>query len=104
MVPVNYTDPKVISEAIIVWTGWGTHPIPVRDESLLVERFGEQAVDLLPVIKALEDDFYASDARHTAADTREMGEVASAQFRKLHPELTGDATRALAWCYTFDYK
>lgn len=104
MVSMKDADPEVISEALIAWTGWGTHPTPVREESRLVERFGEQAVDLLPVIVALEDEFYASEARHTAADIHEMGELASARFHALHPEISGDAVRALTWCYTFDYK
>jgi hypothetical protein len=51
-----------------------------------------------------EDDFYESDARYTAADIKEMGDLASAQFRRNHLEVSEEAIEALAWCYTYDYK
>lgn len=94
-----------ISEAIIVWTGWGDSNRPVRDEVRLVERFGEEkARDLLPTLRRLEDEFYESDARFTVADLSEMGDKAASRFRELHPELTLDAIESFAWCYSYDYK
>jgi hypothetical protein len=39
-----------------------------------------------------------------AKDLVEMGAIASAQFRQKHPEISDEAIRALAWCYTYDYK
>jgi len=33
-----------------------------------------------------------------------MAELASAEFARKHPEISAEAIRALAWCYTFDYK
>jgi hypothetical protein len=50
------------------------------------------------------NDFYASDARFAVADLTEMGDVAVDHFRKAHPEVSDEAVRALAWCYTYDYK
>jgi len=38
------------------------------------------------------DEFYLSDAKHTAADLVEMGEMATKELK------------ALAWCYTFDFR
>lgn len=105
MDPLNVSVEPILSEALVVWTGWGRTTRPVRDENLVVQEFGaEQAVVLLPRITQLEDEFYASDARFTAADLREMGEVAAAQFRSKHSEVSEEAVKALAWCYTFDYK
>lgn len=98
-------DPTLVSTGIIVWTGWGQTTWPARDEARLVERFGAQtAADLLPRIRELEDDFYASDARFTVADLAEMGNVAAEHFRKVHPEISDNAVLAFAWCYTYDYK
>jgi hypothetical protein len=96
-----------IGEAIVVWTGWRSFPYPRRNlgEGRLVERFGFQlAVDLLPLIKSLEDDFYSSNARFVTKDLVEMGKIAASQFREMHPEVPEDAVRAFAWCYTYDYK
>lgn len=93
-----------VSEAIVVWTGFGSTPMPARDEDRLVGRFGHEAVDLLPTVLRLEDDFYSSDARHVATDLLEMADLAARDFRTRHPEISDEAVRALAWCYTFDYK
>ena len=71
----------------------------------MVEQFGKDvAVDLLPIVKALEDDFYGSEARHRAPTLKEMGDQAASEFRLRHPEISEDAVQALAWCYTYDYR
>jgi hypothetical protein len=94
-----------LSDAIIVWTGFDEYAWPQRSAERLAGRFGAEAADaLVPQIVELEDEFYASDARHVAGDLAEMGAMASARFRELHPEITECAIQALAWCYTFDYK
>lgn len=95
----------LLSRAVVVWTGWGVAATPQRDESLLIGCFGEElTVELLPLVRELEDCFYSSDARLSAADLQEMSETASAQFRARHPEVEDAAVQALAWCYTYDYK
>jgi hypothetical protein len=105
MEPVEVHDPATISEAIVVWTGWGETSRPARDEKRIAERLGDDsAVALLPLVRILEDEFYESDAHLTAADLIEMGRVASGRFRQMHPELSDDAVKAFEWCYTYDYK
>lgn len=98
-------DPGRLSEAIVVWTGWGTSAWPDRDEARVVDAFGEDfALDLLPAIRRAEEEFYESDARYTVENLAEMGDVAAERFRRVHPEIRDDAIRALAWCYTYDFK
>lgn len=104
-VGVEGRDPDLVSDAIVLWLGFRIVPWPQRDESRVVERFGMDGANaLLPLVRALEDEFYESDARHIAADVKAMGEQASAEFRVEHPELSDDAVAALAWAYTFDFK
>jgi hypothetical protein len=99
------TDAELLSAAIVVWTGWGRTSWPARDERFVAEAFGaEHAAVLLAEIRQLEDDFYSSDARFISEDLGEMGKRAAVQFRSRHPELAEEAVRALAWCYTYDYK
>ena len=94
-----------LSAAVVIWTGWRESAWPDRDDARVVRRFGAAAATtLLPQIRQLADDFYASDARDKAADLREMGERAMARFRARHPEISDEAVHALAWCYTYDYK
>ena len=50
------------------------------------------------------DEFYLSDAKHTAADLVEMGEMATKEFKTKHPEVADEVLKALAWCYTFDFR
>ena len=98
-------DASLVSAGIVVWTGWGQSASPARDEARLVERFGASiAADLLPRIRELEDDFYASNARFIFSNLAEMGDVAAGQFRESHPETSDDAIRALTWCYTYDHR
>jgi hypothetical protein len=100
-------DPDLVSRAVVVWTGHGDPAVssPSRDERRLVDHFGpDAAVELLPVVRQLEGDFYKSDARHTASDLSTMADLASRDFVRLHPELPAEASVALAWCYTFDHK
>jgi len=102
---VTSVDPEIVSRAIVVWTGWGELPWPNRDESRLVGRFStELTAALMPRLRELEAEFYATDANHVVADLAEMGDRAAAQFRRSHPELSENAVRALKWCYTYDYK
>lgn len=98
-------NPKVVSEAIVVWTGKGDSPGPDPDEQRLVRRFGALgAADLLPLLQRLADEFDESDAYATVPGAAEMGDAAAERFRKLHPELTDEAVEALAWCYSWRWK
>ena len=85
--------------------GLGKGKFPVREDDHLVAEIGaNEAVDLLPRIRAVEEDFYRSDAHLTAPTTELMGQLAARRFREIHPEISEDAVSALAWCYTFDFK
>ncbi len=96
---------SLVSEALVVWTGWRDLAWPSRDEDRVVRQFGRAEAELLmPQVRAWADDFYASDAHIHAPTLVEMGDRAEAEFRLRHPEASDEAVRALAWCYTFDFK
>ena len=102
---MNPEEWRRVGEAIVVWSGWGRSSWPSRNDESLAKHFGRDAAAmLLPIIRELENDFYLSDARHTAADLAAMASISAQQFMRKHPEVPEDAVRALAWCYTFDYK
>jgi hypothetical protein len=94
-------DPELISEAIVIWTGDGRTAWPARDERLLVEHFGDAAVDLLPRVKELARGFDESDAIHWIGDLSEATDQAESEFRSNHPELSKEAVEALAWRYSY---
>jgi hypothetical protein len=98
-------DAAEVSRAVVVWTGWSRAPRPARDEGRLVEEFGEErALELLPLVRRLTDDFYSSDAWLTRRTLTEIGAAAAANFRAKHPEVSDEAVEALTWCYTYDYR
>ena len=96
---------RLLSWAVVVWTGWGRTSWPLRDEAALEDVFGsELARDLMTLIRDLEAEFYESDARFVASSPRELGDLAAARFRSRRPELPEELVQALSWCYTYDYK
>lgn len=95
----------LVREAVLVWTGWKQTPKPVRDDAMLTDRFGEElALELVPLIRRLQSEFYESDAYNRVEELDEMGEEAARRFRALHPELSDEVAEAFAWCYTYDWK
>jgi hypothetical protein len=98
-------DPALLSEAVVVWTGWGDAPRPRREDDRLVDRYGEGlALTVIPAVHTLEREFFASTAKDTEPGLQAMGDAAADDFRKLHPEVSEDAVQALTWCYVYDYK
>ena len=95
----------LLTEAVVLWTGWGNNPTPKRDNLALTKRFGPEASSrLLPIVKSIEKEFYKSEAWKVAKDLTEMSRMAIADFKKNHPEIPDAILQAFAWCYTFDYK
>jgi hypothetical protein len=94
-----------LTKAVITWTGYQTASSPTRDKASLESVFSaEEIAKLLPIVLALEEDFYASTANLVARDTTEMQAIASREFMLLHPDLPVEIAKAFGWCYTFDNK
>jgi hypothetical protein len=71
----------------------------------VTDALGEElALEFLPAVRRAEREFYESDARYTVEDLAQMGDVAADRFRSARPEIRDDAVRALAWCYTYDFR
>jgi hypothetical protein len=88
-------DADEVSDAVLVWSGYGETSWAARDEGPLVARYGEhRALDLLPLVKTLECEFYESDAYRTEADLAAVGRKAARQFRLAHPEVSDEAVDA----------
>lgn len=96
---------KDLTKAIHYWTGWGTSPMPNRDDAKVLEYFGKtEGEALLIKIKNLENDFYLSDAYISSVDMIDMAKKASDDFKLMHPEIPEGINKVLAWCYTFDWR
>lgn len=96
---------SLIVEVFAVWTGWGLTPMPKRSDGRVVNRFGGNvAQELLPIVKSLQKEFYASVAETFTSDLNEMGEMASDRFRRAHPDIPETVIKILVWCYTYDFR
>lgn len=96
---------ELVSDAVVVWAGWGKSPFPTRDLKSLVTEYGNEIGQRLIIqIHELENSFYSSNARFEAPNLVDMGEQAATEFRTKHPEISEDAVKAFAWCYTYDFK
>ena len=105
MATANREIPPLIVDVIALWTGWGMSPVPKRSDQRVIDRFGMQvAEDLLPVIKSLQKDFYASATENFATDVDEMGNIASERFRRAHPEAWENVVKILNWCDAYDFR
>lgn len=103
--PVADPSAETLSEAIVVWTGYGVTSFPQRDERRVAAQFGvEAAVELVPLMAALQKDFYKSTAYNTVAGLAEMAAQAASEFRGRHRDLSDEAVEAFAWCYSWDWK
>jgi hypothetical protein len=63
-----------LSAAIVVWTGGGADYWPLLDDRRVIDHYGMKTASLLlPILRALKEEFYASDASRRASDLTEMG-------------------------------
>lgn len=105
MVEIKSVDSRTLARAVALWTGYDSAACPTREDGALRSVFpANEATKLATIVRALEDDFYKSQAHFTAKNLSEMKDIASSDFRRLHPELPEEIANAFAWCYTFDYK
>jgi hypothetical protein len=83
-----------ISEALEIWVG----PIPAlgydREAALI-------AKELMPIVRALEDDFASTNAANVADNLRDMHKLAFDDFKRKHPEISDQAVHGLAARYTY---
>jgi hypothetical protein len=97
-------DASLLTKSVVAWTGWGRAAWPLRDVSAVADQLGDDlAAKLIPLVHRLEAEFNASEAWRLG-DLGQVGDVASEEFRTRHPELGEEAVKALAWCYTYDWK
>lgn len=105
MEKMTTVDAKQLVEAAALWSGIGMSPMPSRDWTRVIKRFGEvNAKPLIDKLKSLEDDFYATDAHRYAKDVSEMGQMAADDFRLKHPRIPDDIVNVFIWCYTYDFR
>lgn len=96
--------PEVVSEAVILHSGRGLSPFPLRDAGRLALRFGPgEAADLAVIVDRLSREFYEVEPE-AYESLEEAADPAVEAFAVRHPELSAEAISAIRWCYTYDWK
>lgn len=98
-------DSEILVEGLRLWVGYGSSAFPNRNDTRIIEKYGEYSGgEILRCIKSLEDDFYSCNAHMIAGDLHEMSELTVLAFHEKHPALHDEIANIFAWCYTYDYK
>ena len=96
------TDPE-FAEAFMVWVGHDARSCPACDDDAINSHYGEaRAARLLPLLRLVIDDFYASDAAIRVPGMKAMVSRAKEEFAIRYPSSPPEIVEALAWCYSFD--
>jgi hypothetical protein len=91
-----------ISEAIVIYTGFGKSSFPRARGNDLVVRFGPTAgADLKQQILSLLEELAQPVDLPEKRSRRSVTEQAMESFRPRHPELNDEALKALAWTFSF---
>jgi hypothetical protein len=102
--PIGPDRAAVVSEAVTLWAHGPGQP-GCQDSQRLLDRFGHiEGAELVPLVEALQEQFFESDAHLRVAGLSQMAEVAARRFRLLQPALADVAVDALANLYAFQYK
>lgn len=102
---IDAQNPRLLSEALVLWIGYGVQPIPKRSAERLDARFGEgSSAVLVPVLRHLLTEFWEHDASKRLEDPQEIREAVVQPFREQHPELSDDAVEALYWDYSWNIR
>jgi hypothetical protein len=101
---IRYDSPLLV-EAMVAWLGVGRNSWPEEHDAVVLEKYGAQvASTLLPALKALKQEFFASKAYLVAPNLLEMASMAEDDFRRAHPGIPEEIVAALSWCYSFNYR
>ena len=98
MDPWSNDPDSLLSEALIVWTGYGRSTWPDLDDERVMRRFGaSKAAELLPQLRELGLDVFEPDRWvEPNPDVYSCRDTQGPSVRR--PHLTDGALRALLWC------
>lgn len=98
-------DSPLLPEAFSLWIGRNRSSYPNRDDSLIYDRYSDDlAPRILDAVYAIYDEYHRSRANAFARDLIEMADMATAEFKEKHSEVSDQIITDLEWSYTFQHK
>jgi hypothetical protein len=94
-----------ISNAVILFLGFGSASLPRRDHARLVQEFGTtQGTAIGSQVVALVDEVSKIQVDWSKHSPESAGDTVRTEMHARHPDLSDAALRALAWKFTFDWR
>lgn len=90
-----------LSEAVRVYLGFGTASWPQADTNSLTRRFGNRADQLHEQIGAILNEAEQFSPDWSKSNLAQATRRADAHMRKVCPELTDEAIRAIVWAWSY---
>lgn len=90
-----------LSEAVRIYLGFGSASWPQADSDAIAHRFGDQVDQLSGQIVALLTEAEQFRPNWDEVDLAAATQLAAAHMRKLRPELTDEAIKAIAWAWSY---
>ena len=93
------------SEAVMAYVGIAGRFDARPPEDRVAEALGDDALDIVPRIKAMLDDMYSAEPPlWNYPDIAEVGRRAESWLRAQHPELSDAAIRAVTNRFCFNWR
>lgn len=94
-----------LSEALVLYVGWGASRFPRMDASVVIGRFGQsRGHQLLETLGEIFRDANAIPIDWSKETLVAAGHIARSNAHQQRPELSEEALKALEWKYTFDWR
>ena len=94
-----------LSNAVILFLGFGSASSPRSDHARLVQEFGTiQGTAIGWQVVALVDEVGKIQVEWSKHSLESAGNMILGEMHARHPDLSDAALRALAWKFTFDWR
>lgn len=93
------------SRAVVLFLGWRSSPVPLRDSQRLVDEYGASDGAVLErYVNEVIDELHSLEVDWSVDTLTSAAAKAVRLVSDRHPELSSDALEALQWKFTYDWR
>ena len=94
-----------ISEAVVIFIGFGRSPFPVEDRAALSKRFGlSEAAELERLVISIVKEMHRINIDWSIYSLDTAAAKVRSEMRLKYPNLSDNAILALVWKFTYESK
>jgi len=94
-------DGDVLSDAVVVYLGYGVERIPAESDARLIEKYGDEAEVLGRKVKGILSDLNSITPDWSVHSLDSGTKWALEQLKRRHGNLSADAMSALGWAFSW---